>query len=68
MEYFITGVDTDIGKTFVTRGLALAYEAKGKKAGVFKPLQSGAIKSNNGLLAPDLEAIKEFSKTVNTKC
>lgn len=68
MEYFITGVDTDIGKTFVTRGLALAYEAKGKKAGVFKPLQSGAIKSNNGLLAPDLEAIKELSKTVNTKC
>ncbi len=68
MEYFITGVDTDIGKTFVTRGLALAYEAKGKKAGVFKPLQSGAIKSNNGLLAPDLEAIKEFSRTVNTKC
>ncbi|MGM9993351.1 MAG: dethiobiotin synthase [Candidatus Avigastranaerophilus sp.] len=68
MEYFITGVDTDIGKTFVTRGLALAYEAKGKKAGVFKPLQSGAIKSNNGLLAPDLEAIKELSKTINTKC
>lgn len=68
MEYFITGVDTDIGKTFVTRGLALAYEAKGKKAGVFKPLQSGAIKSNNGLLAPDLEAIKELSRTVNTKC
>ncbi len=68
MEYFITGVDTDIGKTFITRGLALASEQKGKKAGVFKPLQSGAIKSENGFLAPDLEAVKKLSNTINTKC
>lgn len=68
MEYFITGIDTDIGKTFVTKGLALACEKTGKKVGVFKPLQSGAIKSPNGFLAPDLEAIKEVSKTINTKC
>ena len=47
MEYFITGVDTDIGKTFITKGLALAYEHKNNKVGVFKPLQSGAIKSPN---------------------
>lgn len=68
MEYFITGIDTDIGKTFITKGLALAYENTGKKVGVFKPLQSGAIKTENGFLAPDLEAIKEVSKTINTKC
>ncbi len=68
MEYFITGIDTDIGKTFVTKGLALASEKAGKKVGVFKPLQSGAIKSADGYLAPDLEAIKSVSKTINTKC
>lgn len=68
MEYFITGIDTDIGKTFITKGLALAFEHKGKKVGVFKPLQSGAIKSDNGFLAPDLEAIKVVSKNINTKC
>jgi len=68
MEYFITGIDTDIGKTFVTKGLALVCELNGMKTGVFKPLQSGAIKSNEGFLAPDLEAIKEVSKTIKTKC
>lgn len=68
MEYFITGIDTDIGKTFVTKGLALKFENSGKKVGVFKPLQSGAIKSPNGFLAPDLEAVKKLSSTINTKC
>lgn len=68
MEYFITGIDTDIGKTFITKGLALAFEKRGKKIGVFKPLQSGAIESNNCLLAPDLEAIKELSTGIRTKC
>ncbi len=68
MEYFITGIDTDIGKTFVTKGLALAKENQGKKVGVFKPLQSGAIKRDNEFLAPDLEAVKELSPDINTKC
>ena len=68
MEYFITGIDTDIGKTFITKSLALKLEKDGKKVGVFKPLQSSAIETQNGLLAPDLEAIKELSTSINTKC
>ena len=68
MEYFITGIDTDIGKTFITKGLALAFDSANKKTGVYKPLQSGAIKSGNSFLAPDLEAVKELSQNINTKC
>lgn len=68
MEYFITGIDTDIGKTFVTKGLALAQEALGKKVGVYKPLQSGAIKHGDKFSAPDLEAVKALSKNINTQC
>ncbi len=68
MEYFITGIDTDIGKTYVTRGLALSFERSQRKVGVYKPLQSGAIKTNSGYLAPDIEAVKILSKTINTKC
>ena len=68
MEYFITGVDTDIGKTFVTRGLALSFEKLGKKVGVFKPLQSSAIKTANGYIAPDLKAVKDLSSSINTEC
>lgn len=68
MQYFITGVDTDIGKTYVTKGLALTLSKQGKKVGVFKPLQSSAIKTSSGYLAPDLEAIKELSSDISTKC
>ncbi len=68
MQYFITGVDTDIGKTFVTKGLALAFEKSGKKVGVFKPLQSSAIKTAEGFVAPDLKAVKDLSPSINTMC
>ena len=68
MRYFITGIDTDIGKTFITKGLALSFENQNKKIGVFKPLQSGAIKKQNTILAPDIEAIKELSTNIRTKC
>ena len=68
MEYFITGIDTDIGKTFITKGIALKLEQDGQKVGVFKPLQSSGIETKNGLLAPDLEAIKKHSTKINTKC
>lgn len=68
MQYFITGVDTDIGKTFVTKGLALAFEKNGNKVGVFKPLQSSAIKTKDGYIAPDLKAVKVLCPNINTMC
>ena len=67
MEYFITGTDTDIGKTFVTKGLALKFLNKNKKVGVYKPLQSGAIKTQDGFLAPDIETVKKISEKINLK-
>ena len=59
---FITGTDTDIGKTFVSVGLCLALENKGLKVGYFKPFQSGA---KNGV-APDVEELKKYSNSINT--
>ncbi len=67
MEYFITGIDTEIGKTFVTKCLAYTSSALGKKTGVYKPVQSGAIKRGGELLAPDIEAVKAVSNKINTK-
>ena len=66
-SFFITGTDTDIGKTFITGALALTFEAMGYKTGVYKPLQSGAIESSTGLLAPDLENVKKLSSNIQTK-
>ncbi len=63
---FITGVDTDIGKTFVSLGLILKKEFEGKKVGYFKPFQSGAYEKNDILIAPDLFELKKYS-TVPSK-
>lgn len=66
-SYFITGVDTDIGKTFISIGLLLNEENKGKKVGYFKPFQSGAYIEEGGegekgiLKAPDVEELKKYS-------
>lgn len=62
-SYFITGVDTDIGKTFVSIGLCLAIENNNKKVGYYKPLQSGAFIEGSALKAPDLEELKKYSST-----
>lgn len=59
-KFFITGVDTDIGKTFVSKGLALALKSSGLKVGYFKPFQSGAFLEQGVLKAPD---VVELDKT-----
>ena len=58
---FVTGCDTDIGKTFISIGLCLKYAAEGYKTGYFKPFQSGAYIKNNELVAPDLYELKKYS-------
>ena len=63
---FITGTDTDIGKTFVSLGLALAAENKGLKVGYFKPFQSGAYEENGIMIAPDPNEFKKFGN-IKTK-
>jgi dethiobiotin synthetase len=39
--FFITGTDTDVGKTYVTAALAKAYQSMGVDVGVMKPVTSG---------------------------
>ena len=60
---FITGTDTDIGKTFVSAGLCLAFKNKGLNVGYFKPFQSGA---KDGI-APDVEELKKYPNFVEAK-
>lgn len=38
---FVTGTDTDVGKTVVTAAIALALKARGVEVGVMKPVQTG---------------------------
>lgn len=59
-QYFITGVDTDIGKTFVSLGLCKSLKEKNINVGYFKPLQSGAYIEENIAKAPDIEELKKY--------
>ena len=68
MQVFVTGTDTDVGKTFVTAGLAAVMQSLGYKSGVYKPFQSGAEVKNGFLVAPDLAYVKQLDFYVETLC
>lgn len=53
-SYFITGSDTDVGKTTITAMLLKELTEKGNKVQAIKPIQTGCIKSDSvSLLCPD---------------
>ncbi|MBI5583089.1 MAG: dethiobiotin synthase [Deltaproteobacteria bacterium] len=54
---FITGTDTDVGKTIIAAGLVIALRKQGLDCGYFKPVASGAVKTGAGLMSPDLRLI-----------
>ncbi|MDI6792697.1 MAG: dethiobiotin synthase [bacterium] len=60
--FFITGTDTEVGKTVIAAGLARAYRDMGYPVGVMKPASSGAIKtSTNHLECQDTQLLIEAS-------
>ncbi len=50
---FVTGTDTDVGKTVVTGALAAGLAARGQAVGVMKPAASGAQPGPAGQLLAD---------------
>ena len=53
---FITGTDTDVGKTYVTAGLAVSLRNMGIDVGVMKPFAAG-IPQKKGFKSEDLEIL-----------
>lgn len=45
--FFVTGTDTDAGKTFCSAALLQAWAAEGYSAAGFKPVASGAVNGQN---------------------
>ncbi len=66
MNIFITGTDTDVGKTVVTAGIAAVMQCLGYTVGVYKPVQSGAEEKDNVLVSPDLEFVKSIDSNIIT--
>jgi dethiobiotin synthetase len=50
---FITGTDTDVGKTWVAAGLTAALRGRGVAAVYFKPVQSGCPRQEGRLIPTD---------------
>lgn len=67
MQIFVTGTDTDVGKTVITAGLAAVMQSLGYKAGVYKPFQTGADVKNGILYSPDLDYVKRLDNYIETK-
>ncbi|KAA9027072.1 dethiobiotin synthase [Niallia endozanthoxylica] len=58
--FFVTGTDTDVGKTIISSGLAAVLKEKEIDVGVFKPLLSGITRDDP---ASDTSLLKELSQT-----
>lgn len=52
---FVTGTDTNVGKTVITAMLARALRASGQRPGIFKPVCSGAEFTPHGPVWNDIE-------------
>jgi dethiobiotin synthetase len=59
---WITGTDTECGKTVATVALALALESLGADVGVMKPVASGLIKQDSTPISPDVRFYRAFLK------
>ena len=59
MKFFVTAVNTEVGKTFVTASLLRAFLQSGRTAIALKPVQTGCEISGGKLVAPD---VSEYAK------
>lgn len=60
---FVTGTNTDVGKTIVTRALVRALVLADCKVGVMKPVESGVPKVDNVLRPHDAIALQSAAQT-----
>lgn len=60
---FITGTDTDVGKTVATCAIAAAIREQHRRAklGVLKPFATGCRRDREGLVNEDAEALAHFA-------
>ena len=59
---FITGTDTEIGKTVVAGGLAAALKAAGVDVGVMKPIASGGVEHKGRFVSEDAIFLKHAAQ------
>ena len=60
-NYFITGTDTDVGKSLIACALIQAFAARGYRAAPMKPIAAGTIKIDGVDMNIDVAALREVS-------
>jgi len=60
-SFFITGTDTDVGKTYVTAGIVAALKKQGKDVGIMKPFAAGTPQ-NTGYKSEDVQILSKAAK------
>ena len=58
---FITGTDTDVGKTYITAGLAITLRKMGIDVGIMKPFAAG-VSQKKGFKSEDVEILSNASQ------
>jgi dethiobiotin synthetase len=58
---FVTGTDTDVGKTWVAAGLTTALRRRGISAVYFKPMQSGCPQEGERLVPTDARLARDLA-------
>jgi dethiobiotin synthetase len=58
---FITGTDTDVGKTWVAAGLTATLRRRGVNAVYFKPIQSGCPREDGRLMPTDARLARDLA-------
>ena len=62
---FITGTDTEVGKTVITAALAHALRLRGINVGVMKPVATGCHRENGSLVSEDAKQLVRASRTTD---
>lgn len=65
LNVFVTATDTNVGKTFITAGLAATMQSLGYSTCVYKPVQTGSL-GNGFMQSPDLAFVKNIDPYVKT--
>ncbi len=63
---FVTGTDTEVGKTVIAGGIARVLKDKGQEVGVFKPVASGCRSDRGGLVSHDAEFLAHCADSAET--
>ena len=59
---FITGTDTNVGKTWIAAGVTAVLRQRGVNAAYFKPIQSGCPEEAGRLIPTDAKLARELSQ------